>query len=255
MIDTRPFFIYGHIVTEDNNTFCFDEGGAEILAPMEPSGYSFNEYAGEIQRVLRLYGTQLYVVSIDRASMSITITAPLAFSLRVSTGTTASSAYDMAGFTGSDRTAVTTATSNSTSGFRYSPQFLIQSYTPSEHYQESALETVNRSTSGRAELIRFGVDKFIEMNISFITDLVMDGIVIRTDPSGVANAVDFLQHATQKQRIEFFEDENDVNTYEKVVLESTPGYSNGTGYRLKEMVDKNLRDIYEIGLLKFRVVE
>ena len=255
MIDTRPFFTYGHIVTELNNAFCFDEGGSELIAEMDPSGYSLGEYAFELQRVLRLIGTQSYNVTVDRASMALTISAPLAFTLRITTGSAANSGYALAGFTGSNISAVTTATSNVKSGFRFYPQFLIQNYTPSDHLQESALEVVNRSTSGRVELIRFGVDKFIEMNISFITNLQMDGVVIRSNPNGVSDAVQFFQYITQKQRFEFTENENVPATFEKIVCESMPGYSNGTGYRLREMVDKNLRDIYEIGLIKFRVVE
>lgn len=254
MIDTRPVFIYGHIVTTLNNSFCFDEGGPEIIAEMNANGYSFAEYAGELQRVLRLNGTQLYTVSINRDNMTITISAPSAFTFRITSGTSETPGYALAGFTGADVTG-STLTSNVRSGFRYSPQFLIQNYTPSDHFQQSNAESLNTSTSGHVELIRFGVYKFIEMNISFITDLVMDGVVIRSNPNGVADVVQFLQYVTQKQRFEFIEDENNMSTFEKVILESLPGYSTGTGYKLREMVDKNLRDIYEIGLMKLRVVD
>jgi hypothetical protein len=39
------------------------------------------------------------------------------------------------------------------------------------------------------------------------------------------------------------------------LLESSPDYSDGTGYKLKELFDKNLPDIYETGILKLRIVE
>jgi hypothetical protein len=254
MIDSRPCFIYGHIVTTSNNEFCFDEGAGELIAKMNPGGYSFAEYVTELQRALRAAGTQDYVVSANRSVLAITITAPIATDLLIASGSSANSGYQLAGFTGADLSSVTTATSNAASGYKYKPQFLIQSYVDSEHFQQSAFQTLNRTQSGREELIRFGVDKFVEMDIKFVTNKVMDGVVIRSNPTGVEDAVRFLQYATQKQRIELFIDENNLSTPKKVILGSSPGSSDGTGYRLRELVDKGLRDIYDIGVLQFRVV-
>lgn len=254
MIDSRPCFIFGHIVTTSNNEFCFDEGAGELIAQMNPGGYSFLEYAAELQRAMISVGTQDYTVLIDRSTLSVTINAPVAIDLLITSGASEKSGFELAGFTGADLLAVTTATSNVASGFKYKPQFLVQSYVDSEHFQQSAFQTLNRTQSGREELIRFGVDKFVEMDIKFVTNKVMDGVVIRNNSTGVEDAVRFLQYATQKQRIEFFVDENDLATFKKVILNSSPGSTDGTGYRLRELVDKGLRDIYDIGVLQFRVV-
>lgn len=254
MIDTRPLFIFGHIVTAANNAFSFDEGAAEIIAVMEPGGYSFEEYAFALQTALRDAGSQVYTVSTNRTAQTLTIAAPSAFTLRVATGTPDNEGYTLAGFAGANRSTVTTATSDSMSGLRYSPQFLIQSYVGSEFHQQAAFQVLNRSVSGREELIRFGVDKIIEMEIKFVSNMQMDGIVIRNDPNGVENTIEFMQYITQKQRFEFMPDENDLNDFEKVVLKSAPGFSDGTGYKLRELTDKNLRDIYDLGLIQLRVV-
>jgi hypothetical protein len=114
---------------------------------------------------------------------------------------------------------------------------------------------LNRSASGREELIRFGVDKIIDLEIKFVTNLPMDGVVIRNSPTGVEDTIQFMQYVTQKQRFEFVPDETDPETFEKVILRSAPGYSDGTGYKLRELTDKNLRDIYDLGLIQLRVVE
>jgi hypothetical protein len=254
MIDSRPCFIFGHIVTVSNNELAFNEGAGELIAELNPGGYSFAEFAAEIQRAMRAAGTQDYTVAVDRSNLKITISALSAFSLLISTGSTLNSVYSLAGFTGSDISSVTTATSNAASGFKYKPQFLVQSFVSDDHSQEAAFAVLNRTQSGKEELIRFGVDKVLEMEILFITNKVMDGVVIRNNPSGVEDAVKFLQYATQKQRMELALDENALNTFKKVILLSTPGFANGTGYKLVELVDKGLRDIYDIGLLQFRVV-
>lgn len=254
MIDTRPYFIYGHIVDSSNNAFSFDEGGAEIIAYMDPGGYSFSEFAFQLQTILRAYGTQNYVLTTNRADQSLTIAAPSAFTLRVATGTPSNSGYALAGFTGANRTTVTTTTGGM-SGLKYTPQFLIQSYVGSEFQQSSAFQVLNRTASGREELIRFGVDKLIDLEIKFVTNQTMDGMIIRNDPAGVENTIQFMQYVTQKQRFEFMADESDPDTFETVILKSAPGYSDGTGYKLRELTDKNLRDIYDLGLIQLRVVE
>lgn len=257
MIDTKSVFNFGHEVTTSNNELCFDEGSGEIIAELTPGNYSLAEFAFEIERAMRDAGTLDYSVSVTRTANAntVTISAGSAFDLLVSTGSTLVSVFTLAGFTGGNRTGASSYTGNAKSGKQYYPQFLIQSYAGSEHLQESFDYTLNRTPSGRVELVRFGVDKFVEAELKFITNLPMDGIVIESNPTGVEDAVEFLKYITQKGRFEFVADRSTPATYQRVILESLPGYSDGTGYRLREMINENLRDIYDVGLMKMRVLE
>lgn len=257
MIDTKSVFNFGHIVTTNNNEFCFNEGGPELIAVVQPDGYSLAEFAIALQVAMRDVGALDYNVTVNRAgnANTITITALSNFTLLVGTGSSSKSGWSLAGFTGSNRTGAASYTGNSKSGLQYYPQFLLQSYAGKSHIQESYDYTLSRSVSGKEELIRFGVDKFIEAEIKFVTDLPMDGIVIESRPNGVALAVQFLEYITQKQRFEFVPDRSQPTVFDKVILSSLPGSSDGTGFRLRELLDQNLRDIYDIGLMRMRVLE
>lgn len=255
MIDTKSVFNFGHIVTGSNNEFCFSEGAGQLIAIVQPDGYSLAEFAVALQLAMRDVGALDYVVTVNRTNNqnTLTISAPSNFSLLVSTGVTLADGWSLAGFTGSDRTSAATYTGNQKSGLQYYPQFLIQSYVDKNHMQESYDYTLNRSASGKEELIRFGVDKFIEAELRFITNLPMDGIVIESRSNGVELAVQFLEYITQKQRFEFVPNRAAPATFDKVILSSLPGFSDGTGFRLRELIDLSLRDIYDIGLMRMRV--
>jgi hypothetical protein len=257
MIDTKAVFNFGHIVTGENNEFCFSEGGPQLIAIIDPDGYSLAEFAVALQAAMRDAGALAYVVSVNRTgnANTLTISAPSNFQLLVATGTSLNPGWELAGFTGADRTGSANYTGNSKSGLQYYPQFLLQSYVPKAHAQESYDYTLNRSASGREELIRFGVDKFIEAEIRFVTNLPMDGVVIESRPNGVEKAVEFLEYITQKQRFEFVPDRATPLTFEKVIISSLPGFNDGTGFRLRELLDLNLRDIYDVGLMRMRVLE
>lgn len=259
MIDTKSVFNFGHIVTANNNEFCFTEGSGELIAVVPPNGYSLAEFAIALQTAMREAGTFSYTVTVDRSNNENKITiadlSSSGFDILTISGTSGKSGWVLAGFSGPDFIGSTSYTGNLKSGLQYYPQFLLQSYVNKSHMQESYDYTLNRSVSGKEELIRFGVDKFIEAEIKFVTDLPMDGIVIESRPNGVALAVQFLEHITQKQRFEFVPNRAQPNVFDKVVLTSLPDFSDGTGFRLRELIDQNLRDIYDIGLMRMRVLE
>lgn len=256
MIDSWSKFNYGHSVTTTNQFLSFSEGGSELIAIIPAKGYSLGSFATALRNALRDAGTLDYIVTVNRSSNTLTISAPTDFELLVSTGTTlGTSIFSLAGFSGADRTGTNTYTGNLKSGSEYYPQFKLQSYVPSDNFQVSFDATVNKSASGRVEIVRYGIEKFIECDLKFITNLPMDNIVIKNNPSGLEDAIDFLQYITLKNNFEFVADVASPSTFEEVILESSPGYPNGTGYKLKELLDQNARDIYDIGLLKLRVIE
>jgi hypothetical protein len=208
-----------------------------------------------VQSILNSSGELEYTVTLSRATHLITISASDEFELPVINGPTAgNSVFGILGFTTTDRTGADSYTADTPIGFQYSPQFKLQSYVPKEHFTESADATVNKSADGRVEVVRFGLDEKIEMDIKFITDLVMDDTHIKNNPSGVSEALSFLRYITQKKRFEFVPDVEEPSTVIKVLLESFPGYSKGTGFKLKELIGQNLPDIYETGVFQLRAV-
>jgi hypothetical protein len=140
------------------------------------------------------------------------------------------------------------------SGSEYYPQFMLQSYVPPGNFVESVEATVNESADGRVEVVRFGTRNMIEMDIKFITNKTMDGSIIRNNPTGLADALDFFNYVSQKKKFEFVPDVTSTSTYHKVILEKFPGNSNGTGFKLRELLSENLPDFYETGVMTLRVV-
>jgi hypothetical protein len=256
MIYTYSKFHYGMEITQENRFGNINEGAGELTASIAISDYTLGESIGALQAALNNAGLLVYTVSLNRATNQVTISATGVFSLLLSTGSSVGlSFWELFGFTQtSDLTGQTSYTGASPAGFEYYPQFLLQSYISPTIYKQSAEATVNKSASGRVEIVRFGVEQFIEMDIKFITNKVMDGSLIKNSATGLEDAIEFLDYATGKRKMEFFEDESSTTEFYKVLLESTPGYTNGTGYKLRELFSQNLPDIYETGIIRFRVV-
>lgn len=257
MIYTRSKFSYGHTVDLLNKFISFSEGGDELIAEIEIGDYTLGEYAQAVEDALNAAGDLTYNVTVDRLSGQLTIfTDGGNFELLIDTGNATATAYEMMGFESeNDLVGATSYTGNRVSGSEYYPQFFLQSYVPPENYVESSESIVNQSADGRTEVIRFGTRRKIEMDIKFITDKLMDGEVIRNNPTGVQNARDFLGYISQKKRFEFMPNLLDGETYYPVILETFPGSANGTGFRLKELFGQNLPDYYETGVFTLRVVE
>jgi len=256
MIYTYSKFNYGMLVDDSSNKLDFSEGGGQLTAELTSGSYTLGEYASALQSAMRAAGLLEYTVSVNRSGNIITISAPSTFSLLLNTGTNVGvSLAETIGFMqASDLTGASSYSGSVKAGSEYYPQFMLQSYVPSAHYKQSADATVNKTASGRVEIVRFGTEKFIEMDIKFITSRVMDGIVIKNNSNGLQSALDFLTDITQKRRFEFVENINSPAVYEKVILESFPSHNDGTGFKLRELFSQNLPDIYETGVLKLRVV-
>lgn len=255
MIYSWSKFNYNQTVTALNNHICIDEGDGELIAEIEIGNYTLSEFVDAVADALNGVGTLTYTVTVERGGNVITISASGNFSILISSGTSTSSAYALMGFnqivdlSGDDE-----YMGNGACGSEYYPQFLLQSYVAPEDWVESSDSTVNESADGRVEMIRFGVERKIEMDIKFITSLVMDGAIIKNNSTGLQDARDFFGYISQKKRFEFVPDVLYPDTFYKVILEAMPGSKNGTGFKLKELFAQNLPDIYETGVLTLRVV-
>lgn len=250
-------FYFGHEITSENNLIDFDEGSTELTATLSPGTYTATEFASEIKRALDAAGALTYTVTFSRTTRKITISAGSNFTLRSNTGThVGTSPWTLMGFsTAANNTGASTYTGASESGEQYLSQFPVQSYVGPESLQKAVDATVHESASGEVQVFLFGVNRFIEMNITMITNRTMTGSIVETNATGVSDAQLFLQSVTRKARIEFMEDSTAPNTFYSVLLESTPEESKGVGYRLRELYGRGLPGFFETGTLKFRVLE
>lgn len=255
MIDTFSKFYYGFAVDTTNNKINFDEGGGELTATVVSGGYTFEEFADEIERVMSAAGGQAYTVTTDRVNRKLTISASASFTLKITSGSNSGiSTYSLMGFTGADVSGTNSYTGNTEAGSEFVPQFKLQSYIPSDDWQESVSVAINEATSGKIETISFGTRQFVQFNLKYITNKSWaSNAVFLANATGVEDARDFLQSITQKIPVEFMPDRDAPVTFQKLLLEKTPSSSQGTGYVLKELFDRNLPDIYETGNLLFRV--
>lgn len=257
MIDTFSVFYFGHEITSTNQNIPFDETAGELNAVIDIKSYTLSEFVVAIETALNAAAvSRVFTISVDRDTRLITIAADGIFSLLISTGITAgSAAFNLMGFTGSsDLTGSASYTGDSPSGQIYEPQFKLQSFVDEEDFQQSVDASVNESTNGDIEIVRFGIRKFFDMDIKFITNTPMDGKVIKSNSTGLEDARAFLQEITKRNRFEFMKDIDDRATFNKVILEKIPGDKSATGYKLKELFNQNLPDIFETGILSLRVV-
>jgi hypothetical protein len=252
---TFSTFYYGFTVTDENKYISFAEGGPELIGEIEVGDWTASELQIKIKTALDIAGANVYTVSFDRATRLFTISTTVNFSLLVASGTSGASIFGLIGFTGADRLMAGTYTGNAAAGDIYNPQFIIQDHISSDNFQKLVNPSINKTASGRVEVIRFGTEKFIQCNFKFITNEAQDGKVIKNNPTGVEDLQRFMQFLIQKKPVEFMKDSAVRSNFQKVLLESFPNASDGTGYQLRELYDRGLPNYFETGIFTFRVLE
>lgn len=243
-------------VEQDNSTIDIDEGAGEISVSIPVKSYSPSEFAAALSNALNSQLTQGYSVSFNRTSRSITISSDGTFSILIASGShTVSTIYSNMGFTGGvDLTGSVSYVAPSTCGFEYKPQFYLLDYTPLEHNVKSVNASINESGSGAVEVIRFGTKRMCEFSIEMVTNSKFMGDTIwNYDGQGVESTLNFMNFCIQKSQIEFMPDLTDVANYSKLILEATESDSNGTGFKLLEMLDYGA-GVFKTGKLMFREV-
>jgi hypothetical protein len=257
MIDTRSVFYYGFEIDEDNYQLDFNEGGSELTAELAIGSYTATEFLTVLKTALDAAGALTYTVTMNRTTRVITIAATGNFSLLTTSGMhLGTSCFTLIGFSGADKTGAATYSGSAAAGSSYAPQFLLQDYVASQDLQQAVDASVNKTASGRVEVVKFGTEAFMECNIKFATNITqLSGGPITNSATGEDDLRTFMQYLVTKGPIEFMADVSDRATYETMILESTPESQNGTGYRLKEMYDIGCVGYFQTGKLKFRVVE
>ena len=250
-LSTHSIFYYGLEITKDNFYLNFLEpnaGNIELTAQVAIGVYNYDEFETAIKTAMDLVGDNTYTLSVDRNTRIMSITADGDFDLLVASGSQIGlSPFNLLGFvTAIDRTGSAAYFGDTVSGFSYEPQFVLQDYTPSENNQKYQDSSLNKSATGLVEQISFGLIPFYLMSINFITNLPQDGHLIKNNPNGVSDARDFFKSIIRKGKFEFMPDINSRNTFSSVILESLASMSNGSGFKLNEMVGQNLPEFYDV---------
>jgi hypothetical protein len=255
-------FNYGHTITRENKYFPIDEGDGEIIVELRVRSYTLGEFVIELNRALNAFGELDYQVTLNRSTGQITIAASDDFSILLESSTLkVNSCYELVGFTDTvDLIGEDEYTGNIRSGFLFLPQFPLQSYIDFENSQRAANATVNESASGKVEVVKFGNVKIMTCNITLQTNNTQVSACnnqspIRPDSNGVNNLRNFMLYAITKAPMEFIfdiENNDDVNTPRRCILESTQQDSNGTGFELIELYSRGLVGYFETGIITFR---
>jgi hypothetical protein len=114
---------------------------------------------------------------------------------------------------------------------------------------------VNKSASGRVQVQNFGKEYFTKFNITMITDIEQGNSPIRTNKNAINEVLHFMEWLILKAPVEFMYDENNVEEFETLILESSNSGSEGTGFELRELYDRGMLGYYETGELKFRRID
>jgi len=257
-LKTYSMFYYGHTITEDNRYINFKEGvGVEKITTLPIGSFTLTKFTEILSSALNAASALDWTVSVARATRIVTITASGTATLLGATGSNfAKSFMQLAGFAQADLTG-TTFVGSFGSGSVFKPTFYLQDYKSKNSNNALYNAVVTRSASGNNVSIQtFGQEKLIKANIKWITNLPQGSSgFIRNDPSAVENVTSFLDYGITKAPIEFMEDESKPNSFDRIILESTPLNQNGTEYELDEYVDRNLPDWFGTGLLTFRIIK
>lgn len=254
-LGTFSTFYFGLQITKDNNLLNFDEGGGELTAELNIGGYTHTTILDELERALNAAGGFTYTATMNRTNRKVTIAAGSTFTLYTQTGSqVANSPWQLLGYSQlANHTGTNTYQSEAGAGYEYLPQFILQDHVDTMNWVQAAEASVNKSARGDIEVVTFGNESFLQCNIKYITNITQDGSVIHTNGSGVSDVVFFLNYVIQKAPIEYIKDVAQRDTFEPVLLESTPDNSKGVGFKLKELYDQGLPGYFETGALKFRV--
>lgn len=250
-------FYYVTPVTEDNFALAFTENDIdEIVASVEIGRYTVTELGLAIQDALNTFGDNSYEVEFDRQTRKYTITSDDNFKILAGTSPTqAVGIYELIGFNLADTAFTTVLESNNEVGSVFAPVFYLQDFKDSSNNRGSISGVKNVSASGQVEVVKFGNQRFIEFDVRFQTNGLITGYPFKTDNLGVDNLRDFMEFVTEIYPIEFMVNDQDLNNFKKLLLESTASSNEGLGFDLRERYDLNLPNFFDSGNLKFRLIE
>lgn len=256
-LNTYSAFYYGHTVNATNIYLDFDEGSGPLYATLQVGEYTLTDFATEIARAMNAASAIDYSTSVNRSTGVITITAASGtFKILGATGThLGADILPLAGFNNVDTSFASSHAGNFRSGSVWFPQMKGQDYVAFNDQQKAVDGVVKKSASGNIETTKFGLEKIMDINFRFNTNIPQtDDCWLRSDPSGLDNCRTFMEYATTKANMEFMPDKDNPDLFYEVILESTPESQDGLGFKLKEQYDKGLPGYFDTGVLKFRLL-
>lgn len=255
-LTTYSQFYFGHVIDTSNRYIDFKEGATTFVATIPLGAYTLTKLLEVLATAMNDQGANTYSFSVNRTTRIITLTSNASFDLLGATGANASqSVLSLIGFAAVDSLAITSKTGTTASGSVYQPQFTLQDHLATINNKKALSASVTKSASGNKVSVQsFGEERFLKINIKFITEIYQKTGKIKYDASALTNIRTFLDYCIQKNPIEYMADLSTPTTYEKVILESTNQGQDGTSYELKEYYDKGLPNYFETGTLTFKVI-
>lgn len=254
-LKSRSLFLYGYQVTELNRSIDFKTslGGPTKMASLTLGFYSLSTLLTEAKRAMEaVESTDKFTWTADRTIAGGTENRVKVQSdgtyleLLFETGPRAASALaPLIGFDAVDRSGATFYWGNATSGITLltDPDFLGYAYTPPTLFKKK-FGVRNVSGSGKPEAVVFNSQSFWEVGFKYIEAAAAE--------NEWAPLLDWL---TGQRRVEFTPEISTPTKFHVGTLESSPEDNVGMGYKLREQRDESLFDLYDTGLMKFRVTE
>ena len=259
MIYTYSKFYYGLTIASTAKLLDFDEGAGALVAEVQPGTYTLEDLAQAVEDALNEAGTLLYTVTVNRATRILTIASSGPVDYLAATGANVvlgASVFPDLGYPATDVMNSTSFVGSTALGTVYLPQYKLQDYVSHEDSRKNRDATVSKSASGKVQLQSFGIDRMFEFSIKFATDIHQPaGGPIVNNPNGIANLRSFMQWISNKNYLEFMPDKDDSSTYFRLVLDSSPGSGDGSGYKLNEQYGRGLAGYWETGTMTFRIIE
>lgn len=253
-LKTLSTFYYGFLITKENQNMNFDEGTGELTAVLKVGDYTFDEIILALQNAFNLVGSNEYVVTGDRDTRKITISADSNFDLLVASGSQAgTTAFNLIGFTGSDRVSDDEYEGNIGAGYEYRPQTLLKDYIQPEDYELKESAVVSTSANGQVQTVAFGDGARMQCNIIAASNLTgLKNQDYYYNATGLQDLRNFLKYLITKSKIEFMPDIDNRDSFYKLLLESTEADKSGIAFKIKNMNGSN--NYYQSGVLLFRKV-
>lgn len=255
MIFTRSAFFYGYQATFSAQYIDFNEGSGALVATIPVGSYSISELCAQITLQMSASGALTYSCTIDRAARIITISGSGSFSLLNSTGANVGSNILLnLGFAGIDYSSVTSVDSTSAAIEEYRPQRRLQDYIPTDDWKELVNATVNKAANGNTQVQSFGDFYFMQCNITLATNIPQgENGDIENNLNGHDELKSFMDHITNKNKIEFMPDRSNLDVFQKLLCEKTAASTDGIGYKLREKWDVGAAGYYDSGIILFKL--
>lgn len=247
-------FNYGHTFTNSNRYINFVDGVTEKVALIPTKSYTLGQMANVIASAMNAVGEQEYIVTLDRATRSFTISAPANFQLLVDSGTNAGqSAYPLLGFTGADLTGTNSYTGGA-SGDQYITQTPLRNFSDFEKNKAKLDAVVRKTPTNVREAISYGTEKKMKCEFPLITNITGQGFM-RDTATGVEEADDLMVYLIDQKPVEFLESVENPLAFTSCVLDKTSSSQNGTGFEMKPLTRRKLPGYFEIKGLVFSEIE